>query len=104
MPVFKYLDLGTDAMTLTDSKLLAQHSEEADDSDPNCPRVIPHAYGWWVNVQQDEDDDSPVTVLEGLGFSPSFVRAFKHAQKLECNWINFDQDGATDEELDHHDW
>lgn len=106
----KFLDVGTSAITLGDSEKLPRRTEvELDDAmDPwiaGIARVIPHAYGWWVHVTQDESADTIRKALVKDGFSPSFVKLMLYARRKKCFWINIDRDGeVTEEELDSNEW
>lgn len=101
MPVFKYLDLSTAHITRLDSQLLNREKQPA--------RVIPHDYGWWINVQWEESASSHVERIQAFtnfGYSESFLNVYRLARQLKCNWINLDQDAELEPhpELDTHEW
>ena len=98
MSVAKFLDASTGYMTKNDSLLLANIEKlQAIKAYRSRPRVIPHEYGWWVNVQQEGDVYvDHIAALVDAGFSASFLKVMHHARKHGCWWINFDQDGSKD--------
>ena len=56
------------------------------------PRVIGHTYGWWVNVQIDEPE-RPADM-------PALNATLDFARQHNCQWINFDADAGTVDELE----
>lgn len=99
----QFLDLSTKYMTREDSKKLAV--AEIEGVEFSKPRVIPHEYGWFVNVQPDQEIfDEHVESLKKLGFSAAFIDVLTFARKHECWWINFDQDGEDEEGLPTFEW
>lgn len=93
--VGKFLDASTDHLTEDDLMILEQHQEEHGDVDRDVtlPRIIPHRYGWWINVQwQDTEqcvkDRAAFKERMSLGFRKLFTRAVDE----ECDWINLDRD------------
>lgn len=90
MAIEKFLDASTGHITAGDKILL----EEDFDSFPT--RVIPHEFGWWVNVPVKEDydeEENPFIEMRAQGYSDAFINFINLAADSGCWWINFDADG-----------
>lgn len=91
--IARYLDVSTGHLTRreldTAVVVLAQDG----------PRVIAHEYGMWVNVQHDDVEDGAET-LTAAGFI-NLLAVIRVARALgpDVNWINFDADGETLDQL-----
>ena len=93
--LFKYMDLSTGFLTAKDHGLLAHYAEkedENDEPDEPHPRIVAHRYGWWVNVQWEDEESyaDALTEIRKIGLSRKFLNVFKAAAANGCNWINFD--------------
>ena len=100
MGVEKFLDAGTFYITYEDSvKLL-------DDPVGFPTRVIPHDYGWWINVPRIEclEEDGDLQQMKHDGYSDAFIRLMKMAAEHNCWWINLDSDGEDVEGLEQIEW
>jgi hypothetical protein len=102
MPVYKYLDLSTAHVTEAEMDAINARFGDVDDE---TPRVIPHDYGAWVNVpeQQIVDEDSEFYAALAERY-PNVAACLERARALECLWINFDQDASTHDGLPTYDW
>ena len=94
----KFLDASTGYITDEDRlKLL-------DDPTAFPTRVIPHEFGWWINVPSIEylEEDDKLHQIKQCGYSDLFVNLIKFAAKHDCWCINLDCDGEVldDEEMD----
>lgn len=87
--VHQFLDASSTHLPEAERELL----EERGGAGEGWPRVVPHEYGWWVNVQADEDyaDETHAGLVDE---APALVAALKFAQTPECWWINFDSDAS----------
>jgi hypothetical protein len=99
MGVEKFLDAATAYITYEDSvKLL-------DDPVAFPSRVIPHEFGWWINVPEvkllEEDLIQPMKCAD---YSVRFINMIKMASKNGCWWINLDCDGGYVEGLEYNEW
>jgi hypothetical protein len=100
MPVYQYLDLSTAHVTGAE---MAGVNERFADVDDDTPRVIAHDYGAWVNVpagwrsSSDTEDDF-------CSRYPNVANCLDLARKLDCLWINFDQDASTHDGLRVYEW
>jgi hypothetical protein len=93
--IYKYLDLTTAHLP----------EEEMQQIATAPPRVIPHEYGAWVNVQHDDTDEVDEQFTED-GTFPVLAAIVKYARELDddINWINFDRDGEPIDGLPTFDW
>jgi hypothetical protein len=91
--VFKVLDLSTAHMTPQDNKRL-----EAEVHEGQAPVYELKAHGWLVYVGEIEDNWPAVTMSE------AFRNVLKEAKELGCDYVRFDRDGRTYEELPVFDW
>lgn len=101
MTILKLLDLSTGHLRSEDANKLTKILSSNQPS-----RVIPHEYGWWVNVvQEDTDTLRDVTdEFASLGYSKEFVFIYNHAFTHNCAWINFDQDGELLDQFKQFNW
>ena len=88
MGVENFLDANMEYITYEDSLKLLEDPE----SFPT--RVIPHEYGWWINVSLDHDFEERMILMLDYGYSQSFVNLMRLANKHKCWWINLDCDGG----------
>lgn len=91
----KFLDASTDQIPGKDLDILTAHQEVPDEEhrDLTLMRIIPHRYGWWINVQHgDADLDDAIACIKTAGLSPKFLALFKVAAENKCDWINLDRD------------
>lgn len=97
MAVEKFLDAGTTHILARDSDLLYL--------DPRLfpARVIPHDYGWWINVPEEKILEEYIPLMFDAGFSLAFVKLMRQACNLGCWWINLDIDGDVLEDLESFD-
>lgn len=90
--VMQYLDAST--------AHLPQHERDGLQSgellDNKTPRVIPHEYGWWVNVPDEIDEDD-------FERAPALLAVVRFARRHNCNWINFDVDARIVDRLQSYD-
>ncbi len=86
----KYLDASTAHLPAAERDLLTAGL------DVSCPRVVPHEYGWWVNVPCVPSD---IKQLANEHDCPALVAALKAARALDCDWINFDCDADFVDDL-----
>lgn len=91
--VFKVLDVSTGHMTEQDNKRL-----EAEAHDGQAPVYELKAYGWLVYVGEIEENWPPASM------SMAFRMVLFTAKELGCDYIRFDRDGRTYEELSIYDW
>lgn len=95
----KFLDANTDTITEGDMEILVVNAEDPSDiaegrSTALRARVIPHTYGWLINVQHD-DEESLQEALKSItdnGLSDQFQQLFHAAASNACDWINLDRD------------
>lgn len=99
MGVENFLDAGTCHITYEDSLLLL------NDPEGFPSRVIPHEYGWWINVLLENTfEEEKIRVMLENGYSESFANLMRLAHKHNCCWINLDSDGDYVEGLEINDW
>lgn len=100
MSIEKFLDASTGHITYEDSlKLL-------DDHEAFPSRVIPHQFGWWINVP-DWAEWSELEVVLSLyrkGYSQGMLNLLKYAAVNGCWWVNLDCDAYAVEGLDVFEW
>ena len=102
MSVYKYLDLST--AHVTELEMGALNSRPETGVSNGLPRHIPHEYGAWMHVPEedpmsgDEDEEARTEAY------PSIQRCIEFARDHDCFWINFDQDAEIDPALPTHDW
>jgi len=93
MSIHNYLDLSTCHITEKDSQILTENKD--------LPfRVIPHEYGYWINVQ------SAVTmgVCKKHNLSSDFFKLIFIAFIKNCDWINLDRDSEIEKQLNVNNW
>lgn len=100
MGVQRFLDASTGYITYEDSLALSRGPA----SFPT--RVIPHEYGWWINVPCLEflEEEGKFQELKKDGFSDAFICLIKLASKSGCWWINLDCDGGEVDGLEQNKW
>lgn len=98
MGVEKFLDASTGYITYEDSLKLLEDPE----SFPT--RVIPHEYGWWINVSLENEFEEKVLLMLDYGYSEPFANLMRLAHKHSCCWINLDCDGEYVDGLGINDW
>lgn len=94
----KVLDISTGHITENDNKLLTKDE---------CPvSAYKFTYGFLVNVPHNIEsvykDTRKAIVVNG--FSDAFQTVFELARKNQCDYIMFDCDGITYEDLPVFDW
>lgn len=87
----KVLVLGTGHITLEDSKKIAAWDVSSS------VFLATNPYGWLIWVSEEE----PIEFEE---MSDSFRHLFQVAREMGCQWVRFDQDGPTYDELPVFDW
>ncbi len=97
MRIGKFLDVSTGALDPKDLEILADRQEGPEEEDRSLllrPRVIPHRFGWWVNVQHDDPEDfmEEIESINANELSDKFLNIFRYAAACKCDWINFDRD------------
>jgi len=83
MGVEKFLDASTGHITYADSLKLLE--------DPNAfpSRVIPHEFGWWINIPDFKLlKEGLIKPMKGAGYSESFINMIKMASK---KWMLVDK-------------
>lgn len=100
MPIYKYLDLSTGHLSEYEMEAVMANLADLPEAGP---RVIPHDYGAWVNVEEPTEDSEERDAMIA-GRYPSLWKCFQFARAFDCNWINFDQDAEFEEGLPTHDW
>jgi hypothetical protein len=100
MPVFKYLDVSTGHLSDWEQENLPSIETSKAYEDAFSIRVIPHEFGWWVNVPSTEEEleEAIKSLLTGGGRFGNVALMLKYAFKKECFWINFDSDAIYDVE------
>lgn len=91
----KFLDASTGELDATDLDiLLSQEDLDTDERSPDLPRIVPHRFGWWINVQHNDAEQlrHDTIRIADSGFSPQFLALFTTAAANECDWINLDRD------------
>jgi len=86
--VRRFLDISTAHLSEEDKALL--DSFAAPDSRLG-PMTVSTCYGWWMYAIDDCYEDNCL--------SDNLTRICKHARKNGCDYILFDCDAETDEEL-----
>lgn len=102
--VRKYLDLSTGHMTHRDNELLATVNKEDALCGLDLPLVRPFEYGNFVWVPDTEDRDQYESGYAKYGFSPEFIGVLRYARENGCDWVNFDRDADTCEDLPTFNW
>jgi hypothetical protein len=92
MATHSYLDLSTGHLRREDISL-------AESSSAAATRVVPHQYGVWIAVPEDDDEDE-----NRRSTTPSLQACLEFARQANCSWINFDSDGDREAELPFYDW
>ena len=101
--IYKYMDLSTAHYTSEDQEWLQRYTS----NNVTLPmRVIPHEYGYWINVSEDLIDkfEEHIAKLEAVNFSTAFIRVYQYAHENNCRWINFDRDADIDPILETFEW
>lgn len=94
----KVLDISTGHITENDNKLLA---------DEECPvSAYKFIYGFLVNVPHNLENIYEETrkAIVITGFSDAFQTIYELARKNKCDYIMFDCDGITYEDLPVFEW
>lgn len=91
-PIMKFIDLSTGYVKMEELTMMA----ELDEGSEIGVRVIPHEYGYWVNVPGEDsaDNEEYLARLREKGYN-SLADCVKYAFNNECLWINFDEDGGV---------
>ena len=100
MGVEKFLDASTGHITYEDSlKLLDGHEDFPS-------RVIPHEFGWWINVPylSEWGENMIIQKLTEQGYSGGMLNLLKYASENSCWWINLDCDAIDVEGLEVFEW
>lgn len=107
MAVQKFLDASTRHITQQDNTLLLGLRGDTSTLDGSLfpIRVIPHTYGWWVNVTSEPGElDEYIRELTAAGMSEAFCTLLRYARERECWWINLDRDAEELDDLPTFDW
>jgi hypothetical protein len=97
MPIYKYFDAVTNTISYNDTIRLRSETFPI--------RVVPHEYGWWINVPTDKDDfDDAVKKLTEAGMTKAFIKLISTARDAGCYWINLDRDGDPHPGLRTFNW
>lgn len=88
----KFLEACTDQVTEPDLELLERLEEVL--LGISAPRVIPHQYGWFIDVQHDDPDNLKESLqsITDCGLSAEFLALYQIAASNGCDWINLDKD------------
>ena len=100
MGIEMYLDASTGHITYEDSlKLL-------DDPTSLPCRVIPHEFGWWINVPEKKlwIEELIADEIREQGYSEGLISMLIFARDNCCCWVNVDSDGDFVEGLKIFDW
>ena len=101
MGVEKFLDATTGHITYEDNRKLL------DDPISFPCRVIPHEYGWWINVPEKKlwiEEDPRADRIRDQGYSEGLISMLIFARDNCCRWVNLDCDGEFVEGLKTFDW
>jgi hypothetical protein len=93
--IHTYFEFSTGHMTRKDDAILAG-------MDQNPFRVVPHHYGYWINLDMDENDC--VEAVEVYGLSEDLIALLKHAKNKGCNWAYFDRDVKPNNNFRQYKW
>jgi hypothetical protein len=100
LEIHKTLVLSTAHMTEADSNLLPYADE--------CGLVVYELdeYGWMIYVNDEylRNESTPLSLSELSDFSDGFKQAIKLAQDNDCEWLRFDRDANTVDELPEYEW
>lgn len=96
--VFRYLDLSTGHLPEAEFDAVAGNLSNLD---IDGPRIIRHDYGAWVNVPAGWGPDETLDLTVAY---PNLAACIEHARTVDCQWINFDQDGNRIAALPVFDW
>ena len=100
MGIENFLDASTGHITYEDNlKLLNDHLAFPT-------RVIPHEFGWWINVPDLAEWNEHILIqdLDEQGYSQGFLNLLKYAAMNGCWWINLDCDAYEVEGIDVFEW
>jgi hypothetical protein len=100
MGVEKFLDVSTGHITHEDSQYLSIGYD-------NFPaRVIPHEYGWWINVPEKKlwEEESKADCMRKQGYSEGLISVLMFARNNDCWWVNLDCDGEYVDGLEIFEW
>lgn len=93
-----YLDVGTEHLPRPELDGLA-----GNDLIPGHDWIITnHAYGWWVWVPPDLNDEDNY-YPSALADYPGLAAIIRHAHAHGCSWVNLDADGCTISDLPVYD-
>jgi hypothetical protein len=100
MGVEKFLDASTGHITYEDSLKLLE-----DPVSFPC-RVIPHVFGWWINVPEMKlwVEEPMADWIREQGYSEGIISMLIFARDNNCWWVNLDRDGEQIEELEEFEW
>jgi hypothetical protein len=127
---FKYLDVSTGHLPLSDRKLfpidivtlltsltpidIPDTSEEraqfAYSNNLKGLTIYPYEHGWWIHVQPDDEqwekvngttwDQRKQWILD-CSLSPALIKIMEKARKLGCTFIRLDCDGIEHDDLEY---
>jgi hypothetical protein len=99
MHIRRIVDLSTAHITQQDSELLTKLSVDS-------AAIHDTGYGFivWVPSHSDHLEDRVKTSVEIEGLSESYCEALRLAFRNDCQFVCFDCDADTVEELEIHDW
>lgn len=103
LPISRYLDLSTGHLPQAEMVALRNARDSEINPDQLPARVIPHAYGAWVNVQIDDPHEQDNAFAEH-GQLPNLLKVVQFARAHDCTWVNFDRDAAIIDELPSWEW
>lgn len=88
MTILNMLDIST-------SHISKETEDKLDKNDLNdALYVVPHYYGYFVYVPDDEEPETP----------EDLKAIFKFAKSKNCSWIKLDCDAVEYKELPKYDW
>lgn len=77
------------------------HLSRPDEPTDGGVHAIPFPEGWWVWVP---DDPAESADMEPDPVPPAILAAQKLARRLGCDWIQYDADGPTNDNLPRWEW
>lgn len=101
--ISQYLDLSSAHLPQAEMHLLSDAWDSEFDTDSLPTRVIPHAYGAWVWVQDDDAHEQDDQFTEDGRF-PHLLTVIRFARERDCHWVNFDRDGLRIPQLPSWEW
>lgn len=97
--LFSCLNINTDHITERDNELL---KEACKGESVNPIVAYKYTYGYFVHVWDLSDD--VIKAAHKHGFSKNLTHILSRAHDLKCNFICFDCDGITYDDLPNFDW